>query len=522
MEQHQVDVCIVGCGLAGLSAANYLLENSDHHKICLIEARDRAGGRTNTITLSDLQQQYSNPLDEKNQSKKAAPFTVDIGGQWIGTDHQYALSLIYQFGLELEEQIYPHFEDNSTNLLASLVSMVSYHFPNLSEEEEKQVNNFVLIVDEIGKNISLDKPWDGENATELDVSIYDYVVKTTPSQRAQQEIFIFIQTILATSPHDCSFLFFLFYIKSGGGMRALGDGLHGAQRWKVVGGAQQISDCLLNRLIHKYPDRFSCYFSSPVKSIAHEVGVNRITVQSLSKSGDILSITCQRLILAMSPRLSNSTIQFIPPLPLPKQRLADVMVPGACVKVLIPYLTEYWLSGLDGGPINGNKTLGDIYPIHNMFHSTVGTLPALVGLITGDHARSYLQLTPDERKQAVLNQIHQLFCSHLSREESPAFQPVTFIEKSWVLEEYSGGCFACLFRPKVFCEYGPHLRTPLGYPLSSDTHNWTLLTEDDDSSLSIEPAIEWASTETSQLYSGYMEGALLVGNQIAKRILSKL
>jgi hypothetical protein len=32
----------------------------------------------------------------------------------------------------------------------------------------------------------------------------------------------------------------------------------------------------------------------------------------------------------------------------------------------------------------------------------------------------------------------------------------------------------------------------------------------------------WASTETAPLFSGYMEGALLAGEEAAKRVLSSL
>jgi monoamine oxidase len=539
-----VDVCVVGAGLAGLSAIDFLLHSSEKMSgspsIALLEARDRPGGRTQTIHLSDLQEQSHGPSSqpsplsqsfESQEERSSVPFTVDVGGQWIGNDHFKALSLISKYGLKLEEQIYPHFGNDSndstgssTNLLASLVSMVSYQFPDLTPEEESQVNQFVRLVDEMGAEISShNHPWEMANATELDVSIFEFVQKTTPSPRAQQEIFIFIQTILATSPHDCSFLFFLSYIASGGGMRALGDGVHGAQRWKVVGGAQQISNLLLEDLLSRAaPSQLQHFFSTPVTSISsfHDSSGNRVVVQARGSSGETISITCRRVILAMSPRLANSSIQFTPPLPLCKQRLSEAMVPGACVKVLVPYAEEFWLTPRTGA--SGELTLGEIFPVHNMFHSSLGTFPALVGLITGDHARSYLQLSAEDRKAAVLNQIHQLFCplSVGSREESPALQPITFLEKSWLSEEFSGGCFACLFRPHSFCSSGPALKTPLSY--GTTEAEWTHVDPRLDGNLPGETAIEWASTETAPMFCGYMEGAILAGEETAQRILSSL
>jgi monoamine oxidase len=540
--EEEADICVIGSGLAGLSAVHYLLNQTDIDDqkrpiVALVEARNRPGGRTHTITLDDLQSAY--------RDQDQGLFTVDVGGQWIGTDHSAALKLISRYGLGLDEQIYPHFENDSTNLLASLVSMVSYHPPGLTEDEEKQVNDFVRLVDELGSRLSLDSPWELQHPEEdeLDMSVYDYVVKTTPSPRSQQEIFIFIQTILATSPRHCSFLFFLYYIASGGGMRALGDGLHGAQRWKVIGGAQRISDCLLEELLLSHASssgsgasagRFKYFSSTPVTSISSspttiaDCPANSLLIRGRSPSGSLFSLRCRRVILAMSPRLSNSSIQFSPPLPPPKLHLADAMVPGACVKVLIPYAAEFWLCGADGGPIKGAKPLAEIYPIHNLFHSTVGPLPALVGLITGDHAHTYLQLTADERKEAVLNQIHSLFCSHSEKSESQAYRPLAFVERSWVSEEFSGGCFACLFRPHSFREFGPHLKTSLAYPhldLSAGAAGgggWQLRCDGHDVESTVEKAIVWASTETAPLFSGYMEGALLAGEDAAKRILSSL
>ena len=55
--------------------------------------------------------------------------------------------------------------------------------------------------------------------------------------KARVEIYFYLQTILAVSPSSCSWLFFLFYVASGGGVEALGDGEQGAQKFIVQGGA---------------------------------------------------------------------------------------------------------------------------------------------------------------------------------------------------------------------------------------------------------------------------------------------
>lgn len=79
------DVVVIGAGLAGLTAAEHLIRSG--HSCLVLEARDRVGGRTWSVTLPD------------------GKGTVDIGAAWINDTNQ---SKIYQLakraGVELIEQ----------------------------------------------------------------------------------------------------------------------------------------------------------------------------------------------------------------------------------------------------------------------------------------------------------------------------------------------------------------------------------------------------------------------------------
>jgi monoamine oxidase len=103
--------------------------------------------------------------------------------------------------------------------------------------------------------LSMSEPWNVPNAFALDISIHDYVTQNVASPRAHLEVLTFIQTILACDPADVSFLFFLYYIASGGGIRALGDGVHGAQKWKLRQGAQAVSNRLLASISNPASER---------------------------------------------------------------------------------------------------------------------------------------------------------------------------------------------------------------------------------------------------------------------------
>jgi len=51
--KREYDVIIVGAGLAGLRVGQVLMESDEKMKICILEARDRVGGRTYSTDVWD-------------------------------------------------------------------------------------------------------------------------------------------------------------------------------------------------------------------------------------------------------------------------------------------------------------------------------------------------------------------------------------------------------------------------------------------------------------------------------------
>lgn len=63
--EEEYDAVIAGCGLSGLTAAYTLLKQKPGLRVCIVEARERVGGRLKTVLNSEGKE-------------------VDMGGSWVG------------------------------------------------------------------------------------------------------------------------------------------------------------------------------------------------------------------------------------------------------------------------------------------------------------------------------------------------------------------------------------------------------------------------------------------------------
>ena len=71
------------------------------------------------------------------------------------------------------------------------------------------------------------------------------------------------------------------------------------------------------------------------------------------------------------------------------------------------------------------------------------------------------------------------------------------IEHNWSAEPWTRGCYAGYMPPGVWSDYGAALRAPVG-------------------------RIHWAGTETAEVFTGYMDGAVRSGERAAKEVAGRL
>ena len=157
------------------------------------------------------------------------------------------------------------------------------------------------------------------------------------------------------------------------------------------------------------------------------------------------------------------------------------------IKTYAVYDEPFWRAeGLNGqaasdtGPV---KVTSDNSP-------PSGTPGVLMGFVEAGDARRLARRTPEERREAVLACFERYFGPR-------ATAPREFIERDWMAEEFTRGCYGAHFTPGVWTQHGHALREPVG-------------------------RIHWAGAECSPVWNGYMEGAVRSGEDAASAVLHQL
>ncbi|MCX6125148.1 MAG: FAD-dependent oxidoreductase, partial [Proteobacteria bacterium] len=243
------DFVIIGGGFAGLSAGYHLSHAGK--TFVLLEARERLGGRTETVTLQDGS-------------------AVDLGGQWIGPGHDR----IYRLSKELQVAIFPTFnegkhffeDDAKKHIFAGPV-------PKLDFWSLRKLTRAMAKLDQLASEINILHPWLSSNARTLDSqTLQTWLDVNLTNEPAKRVLSTALMQLLAIEPNRVSLLHLLFYIRSGKNLTYLVSMAGGAQQDRFVAG----TEALANKLAEGF--RESIRLASPVLSIQQDAdGVTAIT-----------------------------------------------------------------------------------------------------------------------------------------------------------------------------------------------------------------------------------------------------
>jgi monoamine oxidase len=414
-DSRSVDVVIVGAGLAGLAAARRL--TAEGIDCIVLEARDRAGGRTLNHSIGDGK-------------------VVEVGGQWVGPTQTRVLELMRELGLEP----FPTY-DQGEHVIEYKGELDRYKgtIPKLAKHVLADFGQAQWKLDRMARRVPAEAPWTAPKAKEWDSqTLWSWMRRNVYTRGGREGLSLGVEAVWAAQPEDLSLLHVLFYISSAGGLDALWDTEGGAQDARVVGGSQLISI----RMAEELGDRV--VLDAPVRGIAYEP--DRVTVQA-----DDLEVEARRVIVAIPPTLT-SRIAYDPPMPALRDQLTQRIPQGAVIKCMAIYDEPFWRErGLTGQATSIDG------PVKLTFDNSPpdGSPGVLLGFLEGNQARQLGAWDAGRRRAAVIDCFTRLFGPE-------AANPVDYVDKSWADEEWTRGCYGCYMPPGAWTAYGPQLREPVG------------------------------------------------------------
>ena len=450
------EIAVIGAGYAGLACARALAQAG--RDVMLLEARNRVGGRCFNQTLPAPYSQY----------------VVEGGAEFIGPtqDRMYALAQelgITTFGV--------YNSGNTVNYAKGSRSTYSGRIPPGDPMAAAESALAMVRLNSMAEQIPLESPWNAPQAARWDAQTFQtWMDANLIGNGANNLMRLAIISLFSAEPRELSLLYVLFYIRSAGNLDLLLNTQGGAQQDRIVGGSQVIALGLAQQLGERIR------FNAPVSSIAQNGS-------SVTVTGPGFSVHAQHVVIAMSPWMAGRL--HYAPLDNPTQarlQLMQRMPLGSIWKVHCIYPTPFWR---DAG-LNGQVTSDSFLP-KVTFDGTppeAGAPGVMMGFIDGQDARDALAMTPEARKQAVI----QAFVTYFGDQ---AANPVGYLEMNWQAEEYSAGGPTGTLPPGVLTAYTSALRNPIG-------------------------RLHWAGTETAEIWTGYMEGAVRSGERAAQEVLAAL
>jgi monoamine oxidase len=411
----QVDVAVVGAGLAGLVAARDL--GRAGQSVLVLEARDRVGGRLLNAAIGDGK-------------------VVEVGGQWVGPTQTRVGALARELGVETFPT-YMHGE----NLIEWRSRLIRYRgaIPRINAAVLLDVAQAQARIDRMAKRVPLEAPWLAPKAELRDGQTFESWLRRNLATAGARDLFrIFVEAVWAADAADLSLLHLLFYTHSAGSFDDLIGTEGGAQQERFVGGSQLLAVKLAEELGDVV------VLEAPVRRIERSDSGVRVVADGREVSGGAA-------IVAIPPALCGRLV-YDPPLPAIRDQLTQRMPQGTVIKCMATYERPFWReAGLSG---QATSTEG---PVKVMFdNSPPDASPGvLLGFLEGRQARELGEWEPEARRRAVVDCFRRIFGPQ-------AAEPLDYVERVWAQEEWTRGCYGCYMPPGGWVSYGRALRPPIG------------------------------------------------------------
>ncbi|NVB81099.1 MAG: hypothetical protein HOV81_22070, partial [Kofleriaceae bacterium] len=293
-------------------------------------------------------------------------------------------------------------------------------------------------------------------------SLAEYFARTVKNPIARARLALHAEAVFAADPADLSLLAYLDRLRTTGGFAPEGPDLPGGGReHRFEGGAQSLALALAASL--------DVRLAEPIEEIV-DAGAY------VTARGPRGEHAAQQIVLAIPPVLARN---LRVDLAEPARRYADEVRVGSVVKVFAAYARAFWRDdGWSGEAYNPVGTVRVTVPIGN----------ALCAFVVGRDAARWRERDAAERRADVI----ATFTAQFGDE---AREPVDCLEIDWGADPWSGGCVAA---------------TPPGVLARGAQWGAT------------HRRIHIAGTESSSIWPGYMEGAIVAGERAATGVLAAL
>ncbi len=302
----ETDVCVVGAGFAGLTAAWRLHQAGK--SVVVLEARDRIGGRIWTERLT-------------------GGAVLDRGGAWLAPKHDAAFGLAREMGVST----YRTWVKGSHLLVDNgRVRRYTGLIPKISPLAVLTIALAQLRIDRLAKKVPLEAPWTARRALEWDGrTVASWLEHSGVRNGIGRDLFdMAVRGLFAADLGAVSLLDLLFLVHAHHNTTTLFSIEGGAQENLVDGGmgaiAQGLADALGNAV----------HLRTPAEAVAQEA--DRVRVRSHERE-----VVARWAVLAVPPALALD-IEFDPDLPEDRRTLYRRAIAGSETKTLLVYGEPFW------------------------------------------------------------------------------------------------------------------------------------------------------------------------------------
>ncbi len=447
-------ILIVGAGIAGLTAG-YRLKQAGVD-VDIIEARNRVGGRIFSLKTPDR-------------------LTVELGGEFINSDHSCLLNLSKELGLKIVD-----LQATETGLIPDV-----FYFQGRKIAIERIISDFIPVANRISKD--LQKLESFESYTTIDpeiialdsLSISEYlnnIPETTSIIKQIVEAGYTPEYGLDTYKQSCLNLLYLIG-NTPGEFSLLGSS---DERFYIDGGNDLITGNLANLLINNIEVRTALESITQLSDGRYLVNLST----GKERKYDKILLTLPFSVLRTIP-LKNIDLS-------PVKKLAiNTLGYGTNSKLITKYKSKIWRDRYGStGTVYADL---DFQSTWETSQSRYTDTEAFITNYTGGRQGLLIGTkTPDFHKEKFISQFNQVF-PNINKEEQKNFNP---IRAYWYGEEYNRGSYSCYLTGQWTKFYGIE-RERVGN-------------------------IFFAGEHTSMEFQGYMEGGCETGEAAALEIIESL